>query len=268
MNIKKFKNIAKEIRQSFIDDLNKSLSENPNASLADFKVKSHAQMMQTLSQAMYSKPYEEIKETILSQQEKETKSISQNYIIYSGTKGFCLNGKNLVSVGEYNSDIVNEFILFSSPKICYIPDFQFDEYGFTNNEAFEISFFIAEKMGYFSYHKTIFQDIDDAELILLDHIPMQYRLDGEWISEVVSENNDIFYDFKDYDKEQKESFMLDLETSLKPVLDHIVWHDEFDYNNNLIEIYLTFNDLCKATPTKNSSWKINVDGSDKSLHFI
>ena len=243
MNITKFKSISEEIRKSFILDIEKSLEKDPTMSLCDFKVKSHAQMIQLLAQSLYSKPYEEVKETILSNNKKEK---NKYYIICSGTLSFCFKDENLLIKGDYFSSKVKKFNTDFNPTCFFIPDIAFGTFGFTDDEAFKISLFFAKKMGCFDYKENIFDLINNSDVILIDGLTSSFRFDSEWISEIVSDNVDLFFDFKESTKEEKSVFMADLETSLKPLLDSSIWHDELNGRFGIIETFFSFNDLCKA----------------------
>lgn len=213
INEQKFKKIA--------FDLHQAVKQNPNLS--------YGQILQTLSNSMFSKPYEESKETIL----KDYSPLN----IYSCDGSFFVFNKNKKLIYKSSKREDHDFILkkINKKKITKLEEvtipFMLEDDDVSSDYVLDI----VEKMGYFKHEKTIFDEIETAESIFLNDNHIPYSLNGDWIGELESDPESA------------------------------IWMPEYNRPSGFYEFFLDFNELCNAEKTGDGCWIITCN--DLPLHL-
>lgn len=111
-------------------------------------------------------------------------------------------------------------------NIIYISIPDLDDKGNLNTEYAQSSGMamkIAKKMGYLKKTPSIFDEIERAKVIIVDHQVNSYTLDGEWMSEMENE-------------------------------DSIIWEINICEQGVSREYYVSFKELCEATLEDDGKW--------------
>ena len=249
-----------ELTQEKLSKANKKLLKDIHAHLDITKKDlSNTQLMEMLNQAFFSKPSGEVNKTILQKSKlavdwgtntydvDKTKEVAKVQILHYGVqKVVTLNGEyyralNLNLDDEISLDelknIANQLAIVNKSyvKEVFLPEIldKFDE----EDENNIIN--IASEMGYFDYPETIYDLIEDSNTVVsINGGITKDTLDGEWMSEIVSE----------FDEDSD-------------ITDHVIWHPEIGNNlsHDFMEHYITMKELNSAKKRSDGSWFINSD---------
>jgi hypothetical protein len=248
-----------ELTQEKFTKSNKALLKDLHLSLGiDKSVLSNNQLLQKLSQAFFSKPFEEVQKTILSEK-KELNLIWDNVnrykmflISYDNELLLVINGEletgTYIHVGddkEQSHEKVTEIAQEKAKELnsfitkIKLPSILGDEWNY--NEIVNL----AEKMGYFKYQTTLFELIDsNTTKNFIDGEYVPFSLDGEWEEKMIGEHEEYPED------EIGECF---------------IWNAEVGTNKSpdFKEYFFTFNDICNAVLCDDGSWLIKEDNNMK-----
>lgn len=258
-----------ELTQEKLSKANKKLLKDIHAHLNITKKElSNNQLMEMLNQAFFSKPSEEIKNTILRESKMivdwgfDTYDIDTNKEVakvqllhYGFEKIITLNGEyyKSLNLNSNNETTFNELKIIANElaktnksyvKEVFLPEV-LDEF---DREDENNIIQIASEMGYFDYPKTIFELIEEHK-VLINGEYSNFSLDDGWETEIATEYDDSLSD---------------------DIGDYVIWHPEigFEKETNFKEFYFSYNDLCKAKKQSDGSWLINEFGNKKIAHII
>jgi phosphoribosyl-ATP pyrophosphohydrolase len=246
-----------ELTQEKLTKANKLLLKDIHQSLGiDKSVLSNNQLLQKISQAFFSKPYEEAKETILTNNKNNTEqSVAKVFLLhYSSEIVLTLNGQ-FYSATHTNLDneITIEEIQRQAKELAknhnsfvdnaYLPEIISEDDSFDYADIV----LLAESMGNFKYEQTLFDLIEnEASKIFIDGEHSHYKLDSEWQTEIVSECEDN--DFEEY----------------------LIWHPEVGDNksHNFKEFYFSFKNIAQAIKKEDNSWIIRENNGAITAQYI
>jgi hypothetical protein len=246
-----------ELTEKKLKKFNKILLKDLHESLSiDKTILSNNDLLQKISQALFSKSFEEIQKTIFTDNEIELNSeidttilnhsSAQKVIVlsYGAEKLLMINGElesaTHIYVGDEDEktfkEILKEAEYEALERDCLpfkevtIPEILGDEWDY--DDIIEL----ANKMGYFKYENTLFDLIESPNYIFINDQHSPFGLDNNWVKEIVSEH------VCNYD-----------------IGNSTIWHIEIfsDNSDDFNEYYFTFNDICNATLNKNKTWSIN-----------
>jgi hypothetical protein len=247
-----------EITQEKLTKANKLLLKDLHNTLGiDKTVLSNNQLLQKLSQALFSKPYEELKETLLLVENKNLLEVPKVFLLYYSKeivmtlngafyKSTCLDDDNDLTEEIFEQqayDLAKHHK--SSVDYAYLPEIiTIKDDGFDYADVI----LIAKEMGYFKYKKTIFELIqNDNSKVFIDGEHTHFKLDGEWESEMVSE----------WDGESD-------------ISSHTIWNTEVgdSKSHNFREFYFSFKNLCDAYLKDDGSWIIKEDNGFLTTEYL
>ena len=230
---KQFKNSAKRLKD--IINNNSNISYN--------------QALQHLSQALFQKPFEEIKSTMFNEDCSES-AYDPVLILHYGSESILSYQGNFIS--QLNVGTPSEIsldLLISTAKSTadsnnteikqeFLPEILGEEW-----EVYDVINF-AEKLGLFKYEKSILDCFESARVVSLNRNPT-YTLDGDW--------------------EDQLSDMID--SGENPFM-HYIWSAEWvenDYTKR--EFYFSLANILDALPQNNdfTEWKIKDDSGQTFL---
>lgn len=202
----------------------------------------HSKSLQILSQSLYAKPFEEIKETILNnKKQKNTFENNNNHVALID-----LGGEYVLFVnGEFEGATYNGLSTEISYGELFDKAHQFAQINHTQVE--EIFININEYFdGEFEYEdlKTLFNIegfiqsrdwelvflLENAEIVNINSTPFQYALNGDWRSESIERNS-----------------------SLDEVKNQTIWTPE----NSKNEYFLSILELTDAQKISKNQWSVN-----------
>lgn len=239
LDLNKFKEVS--------SNLHAMVQENPNMS--------RSQMLQALSQSLFSKPYEEVKETIL----KEDNTAIVNFL-FSGQHFFIFVDKKCLYSGTEKLSYENALRLIQSNKKTKnwsdpknkihwseIPHFidgkgVYDDHERFGKPTIKEIMTAAQMIGYFSRKSLINLLQTEASSVLIDGMHCPYLLNGDWEEEILEPDNDI---------------------------DMVIWHPEIAYQNSFYEWYFTLSDLANAVyDERYDQWIVSYNGRPLPIKII
>lgn len=223
----------------------------------DKSVLSNNQLLQKISQALFSKPFEEVQKVIFAKETHivvDTIPVSRIFIFhYGGDAVLTVDGE--IEGTTFDNDeemdfnnLFNHALLeanrlgafpFEEVSLPTILECDWDSGDVVN---------LAKKMGYFTHNKTLFQLIDSSKMKILDDLYLSFGLKDEWKTKIVSE----------YDGESE-------------IGKCNIWYievedDDIDENEHATYYDFTFDDICGAV-LSDGKWFIN-DSNRKNSEFI
>lgn len=240
-----------ELNEKKLTTANKKLLKDLHASLGiDKSVLSNNQLLQKISQAFFSKPFEEVQKTIFN----EVSNVYENlvprvFLLDYGSENILVVDGDFESATYNGSDQQVDFNQIYDEAKCLakrmnsklkqvsLPSVLSDDWQYDDVIK------LAEKMGYFKYDKTFFDIIEETNVRrFIDGEHTNFSLDGDWESQLD--------DYDDYG-------------------DVIIWSPEIGTNKDLSykEYFFTFEDICSAKLKNDGSWVL-MDGSTKEKYLI
>lgn len=251
-----------ELTQEKFTKANKLLLKDLHSSLGiDKSALSNNQLLQKLSQAFFSKPFEEIQKTIFNESnEVSDNGVSRVFIFhYGGESILSVDGCFDISTCEPGADghkkIEFNDLFSEAEKVAKkLNAFPFSEV--TLPEILESDWIeedvitLAKKIGYFKYQTTLFGLIDsNTTKNFIDGEYVPFSLDGEWEEKMIGEH-------EEYPEEK--------------IGDCFIWSAEVGTNKSpdFKEYFFTFNDICNAVLRDDGSWLIKENNEvDHKLTF-
>lgn len=242
-----YANLKVNIMTAQIKDLSKfkSISNNLFEMVSKEENLTSAKMLQMLSQSMFSKPYEEVKETIFE------KEISKTYILFHNESAYLLTKNNLIFLDNelLDKDKLIKKANAVSKKIIKIDNVIFNSLpnvlasGEANDgkeTTYKDAKFIAKLLGYFSKKTNLFNLVDDFSGFKINGSLFEYSISGDWFESVSNEG-----------------------------VDTCIWFIEFfDEDNNFYEHYFSLREICEAVSHDNKVWDIKEDDTVKTIELL
>lgn len=221
----------------------------------------HQQALQIMSQALFSKPYEEVKATLLSGKREKSQDPSKNdelfvpiLILKYGSKSILTSQGEIVVIRSPDSDadtsesglreVANQQeILYRKPANSY-REVHLPEVLPTNCNVEDI-INLAEAMGYFRYQKTIFDLMDTTDLkIFIEGRSCPYGLNGNYEGDIQAA----------------------IENQESP-LGQCIWYAECEQGGDLYEYFFTFGDLLAARSDDGRNWIVPHADKYSKVHI-
>ena len=205
---------------------------------------SHMQSIQILSQALFSKPYEEIKETILKEQSEKQKviilaDVGGSTIIYDengwingsspGTDMY-LGEKAIRKEAETLANKLNAKLIEMQIPVADMEDYEDDD---VFNRIQYMNLFNPEDSLIFQLEKC------DYNMIIVNSMHCKYGLNSEWVSEVENDYHDC------------------------------IWSPEMkDDMGGFYEFFFSFEEICNSKKTGENEWLIQTDNQTAVVRFF
>jgi hypothetical protein len=225
---------------------NKVLLKDLHSTLGiDRSVLSNNQLLQKISQALFSKSFEEVEKTIFSEKKDFLENgVSRVFLIHYGSETLLVvdgeleiatfsgnSGENTFNMILREAEKITKKLNASPFKKIILPRI------LGNNWSYVDVIKLADKMGYFKYSKTLFEVIDSNKMKVLDGSYLSFGLKSDWKLKMVSE----------YDTHSE-------------IEDYNIWYievedDDIDANEHATYYEFTFDDICNAI-LSDSTWFI------------
>lgn len=221
--------------------------KSTNSKLFDF-IKNHegelkqSQLLQYLSQALYSKPYEELKETLPNEKMETVYILSHGsafYFAYKSTLTFLVDfqaaSKDVLEKSVLTK-IKNKKVLFKHYTLPFLN--RHGEVVENDKSNFNDALYLATIMGFINKKITLLDVLDESSLFSINGEVFKYSIDGDWFDKVESEG-----------------------------IDAVIWHIDFHTSNfEYFEYFFTLKDILEAEQISETSWRINEN--DKNSYII
>jgi len=223
---------------------------------------------QIVSQSLFNKPYEEIKNTLLLDDSSEPQHpVDMVHLLEYGSEHILtVNGCYVVCTANgtdlqiSHNDIEDRASALASDKNTSVNHVILPQVLCPEEWEYEEVVALAKTMGYFNPQGSIFEQFEklDTEIFFGGrHCP--YDINGDWMGEIENEASDYYERVQDGDEYEKDSY-----------LDTVIWYPELiggygGYDGNY-ELYVTFRELCCANYLNDATnqWSI-VTGSDMAI---
>ena len=226
----------------------------------------HAKSQQILSQSLYSKPFEEIKNTILKGDFNKYDDFEVNII--NSLKENIVNNHQVIIIdlgGEYVLFVNGEFVTATFKGMDNEISFgvlyeQAERFSNNYNTRVEEAFLDINDYfdGEFEYDdlKVLFNvegilnskdfelinKLENVQVVMIDNNSYQYALNGNWRSEFSSDNESL--------EDAVES--------------HIIWTPEDDTH----EFFFSIKDLMMSQKIGENTWKVNDNGASFQIEIL
>lgn len=213
----------------------------------------HQSALQAMSQALFGKPYEEIKATLLLDSAPAQAS-NVTLIHYRGESILMLNGRYITGAFP-GTDLETPYPILESQghalasshdttlKVMTLPEILAPDFETDDVIA------LANKMGFLSAHPSIFEMFDRVDTgekaIFLDDMHCPFSLNSDYYSELESA----------LDEDGSED-------------DVTIWMPEMSTNEGFFEFFVTFGQLCQATTDDNGKTWVVSQPDGESLRVV
>lgn len=217
----------------------------------------HSQMLQMLSQAIYSKPYEEIEKTLFEKKLKEVLLFECNgtYFVFVGKKCIFISDEHISTetiikkvrkekgMAEFNEKIVSHpipFVIAGKSVEDYVEDNNLtaeEEKSLKPKTSQVLK--IAKQLGYFK--KNLVSVLENAEKIFVNGMLSDHHLSDDIYAKVSEEGEEA-----------------------------CIWYPEMNVENEYFEFFFTLKELSEAEyNSKDNVWYVTQKyGNEKIIRLI
>jgi hypothetical protein len=204
---------------------------------------------QIASQSLFSKPYEEIKETVLKTNGYDKDKV--HLLIYGHQNILTFNGQYFISTGDV--PMSSKDILARTSELAELHNVDYkvvnlpqilDHENCENDDIIHV----ANQMGYFNYDHTIFDLIEDADTtIIIDGEFSSGSLNDDWEGELANTSHEYF------ENVSENGGILD-----NSHLNENIWSPVLLDGT---ELNVTFKELCDArhVPEDDHTWRFSTE---------